>query len=417
MFPKFDILALLLSVFGVAFVLALLLTPLARALARRAGLVDRPDGRRKLHGRAIPVAGGPAVLLALIGGVVFGLLRVNPVIPIGSPQDLLGLLIGGVTICAIGILDDCRLLRGRHKVLGQLLAIGVVVCLGVRIEHVHLFGTDLFLGWTFGLAFTAFFLFGAVNSLNLIDGMDGLLSTVGLIICLAMGGMAILTQQPTAAIVALALAGALLGFLRYNFPPASIFLGDSGSMLIGLTIGVLAIKSSLKGPVTVALAAPAALLVVPIFDSAAAILRRKLTGRSMYVTDRGHLHHRMQERGLSARKVLLVVGALGLVSGVLVFIAVYKDQEWLALLSIVMVIGILMATRLFGQAELKLVGQRMNNLVALVPPRADRYSTPGDGDAPARQRQLARAFPRDRGQRRQPEPAACPARRQRAGDQ
>src|SRR5205085_11092231 len=139
------------------------------------------------------------------------------------------------------------------------------------------------------------------------------LSTIGLIIALAMAGMAIIGLQWPAATVALALAGALLAFLFFNFPPASIFLGDSGSMLIGLIIGTLAIQSSLKGPATVALAAPLALLVIPIFDTSAAILRRKLTGSSIFATDRGHLHHMLQSGGLSHQKVLFLVVFLCLV--------------------------------------------------------------------------------------------------------
>src|SRR5205823_328160 len=111
--------------------------------------------------------------------------------------------------------------------------------------------------------FTAFFLVGAINSLNLLDGMDGLLSFVGLIICLAMGAMSLLSGHWAAAVVAVALAGGLVGFLRYNYPPASIFLGDSGSMLIGLIVGVLAIESSLKGVATVTLAAPLATMTIP----------------------------------------------------------------------------------------------------------------------------------------------------------
>src|SRR5204863_5259620 len=133
---------------------------------------------------------------------------------------------------------------------------------------------------------------------------DGLLSSVGLIICLAMGSMAFLTGSWATACVAMALAGAMLGFLRYNFPPASIFMGDCGSMLVGLVVGVLAIQGSLKGPATAALAAPLALLTIPIFDTLAAIVRRKMTGRSVYATDRGHLHDCMLQRGLTARHVL-----------------------------------------------------------------------------------------------------------------
>src|SRR5262249_13889999 len=151
--------------------------------------------------------------------------------------------------------------------------------------------------------------------------------------CLALGAMAALQGQWAAAAVAAILAGALLGFLFYNFPPASVFLGDCGSMLIGLAVGVLAIRSSLKAPATVALAAPTALLILPIFDTTAAILRRKLTGRSLYTTDRGHLHHCLLRSGLSNRRALLAVAGLCLVTAVGALASLAWNNEALALLS------------------------------------------------------------------------------------
>src|SRR5262249_41151655 len=206
--------------------------------------------------------------------------------------------------------------------------------------------------------FTAFWLLGAINSLNLLDGMDGLLGSIGLIVCLTLAALAAVHGHWAAAAVAVGLARRLLGLLRYNYPPASLFLGDSGSMLVGLTIGVLAIRSSLKGPATAALAAPAALLVLPIFDTTAAIVRRKLTGRSLYTTDRGHLHHCLLRAGLSSRGVLLLVAALSLVTvgGVLASIA-WKSEP-LALLSALLVVAVLVLTRLFGHAELVLLHKR-----------------------------------------------------------
>jgi UDP-GlcNAc:undecaprenyl-phosphate GlcNAc-1-phosphate transferase len=174
--------------------------------------------------------------------------------------------------------------------------------------------------------------------------------------------MAALNEHYAAACVALALAGALLGFLRYNFPPASIFLGDSGSMLVGLVVGVLAIESSLKGPATVALAAPTALLTLPIFDTLAAILRRTLTGRSIYTTDRGHLHHCLLRSGLSNRRVLALISAFCLITVFGTLASLALKSELLALLSGAVVVALLVVTRLFGHAELSLLRQRVGSL-------------------------------------------------------
>src|SRR5262249_42123223 len=162
----------------------------------------------------------------------------------GQSHPLLGLLLAAITICAIGVGDDAGVLRLRHKLLGQLVVVGIVINFGLLVREIRVFDWELELG-LLAIPFTAFWLLGAMNSLNLIDGMDGLLSTVGAIICVSLAGMAVLCDRWTEACVAVALAAALVGFLCYNFPPASIFLGDSGSMLVGLVVGVLAILSSL----------------------------------------------------------------------------------------------------------------------------------------------------------------------------
>jgi UDP-GlcNAc:undecaprenyl-phosphate/decaprenyl-phosphate GlcNAc-1-phosphate transferase len=339
---------------------SLLLTPVVRYLATRWGLVDHPDGRRKMHRRPMPVAGGLAILGATLLAILTAWLFPTKMQEALSEQGgiLLGLGLAALVICAVGVADDFGRLRARQKVLGQLVAIVIMMGSGVMVRHIQLFGWSWDLG-IFAGPFTILWLLGAMNSLNLIDGMDGLLTTVGTIICSAMALMAILGGQWATACIAMALVGALLGFLRYNFPPASIFLGDSGSMLIGLVVGVLAIQSSLKSPATIALAAPVALLTVPFFDTLAAITRRKLTGRSIYTTDRGHLHHCLLGRGFSSRRALLCVSLCCLltVAGVLVSLAF--NNESFAIVSALAVVGMLIATRLFGYAEFLLVKNRL----------------------------------------------------------
>jgi UDP-GlcNAc:undecaprenyl-phosphate GlcNAc-1-phosphate transferase len=237
------------------------------AFAARFGPVDCPDGTRKIHGKETPVAGGIALLMSLFGTLLVSLWAPGPANGWFAQQGLFlpGLLLASLVIGIVGLVDDSRGLRARHKLLGQLCAVAIVMASGLTARSIQLFDWHLELG-LLALPFTAFWLLATINSLNLLDGMDGLLSCVGLIISLAMAAMAILGNQWVAASVAAALAGALLGFLRYNFPPASIFLGDSGSMLIGLIVGAVALRGSLKGPATVALAAPLAILAIPEFD-------------------------------------------------------------------------------------------------------------------------------------------------------
>jgi UDP-GlcNAc:undecaprenyl-phosphate GlcNAc-1-phosphate transferase len=240
----------------------------------------------------------------------------------------------------------------------------VVIGCGVQVNRVNVFDLEVDLG-LFSIPLTVFLLLGAINSLNLLDGMDGLLGSVGVIVCGTFGAMALVCGQVAAAWVAFALTGALLAFLRYNFPPATIYLGDSGSMLVGLVVGVLAIHGSLKGPATIALVAPLCVLIVPIFDTAAAIARRKLIGRSIFSTDRGHLHHCLLRSGLSRRGALLVVAALCLAGMAGGLISVMYRSEAAALLAAAAIVLSLVVTRLFGYSEARLVLKRLVHLARL----------------------------------------------------
>lgn len=354
----------LLALLAISFGLSVVLTPVARRIALQLGLVDPPDQRRKLHPGPIAVSGGVAVFLAACGALALMLLSSTPFRQHLGEQSagLWGLFWACLVISVVGFLDDCRAMRGRHKLLGQLVAVGIVMSSGVVVQQVHVFSWHIDLG-LLALPFTAFWLLGAVNSLNLIDGMDGLLSCVGIIICLAMAVLGVWTGHWAAAAIACALAGALLGFLCFNFPPASIFLGDCGSMLVGLVVGVLAIQSSFKGPATVALAAPVVLLTIPIFDTLAAILRRKLTGRSIYATDRGHIHHCLSRYGLSGPGVLLLVSFLCLVTVVGMLASVALENEFLAVVAGLSVVVILVVGRLFGHAEFLLLKERLVQLL------------------------------------------------------
>jgi UDP-GlcNAc:undecaprenyl-phosphate GlcNAc-1-phosphate transferase len=354
-------------VLEVGLVAGLVFTPVARSLAARLGLVDRPDGRRKVHARVTPLAGGPALLAAsaLAVGAAFALPGPVREQLQSECSRLVGLALAGGLICALGVADGYGWLRGRHKLLGQVVAVSVVIYFGGKVQEVRLLGWHVELG-LLALPFTVCWLLGTINSLNLLDGMDGLLSSVAGILCLGLAATAVLDERWAVACLALALAGAVLGFLRHNFPPASTFLGDSGSMLLGLVIGSLALWGSAVRPAAparpVPLAVPLALLTVPFLDTAAAVLRRKLTGRSVYTTDRGHLHHCLQRYGLSHHGVLLCVASCCVVAvgGAVVSVALGHDLP--ALLAAGAVVATLVGMRLFGHAEFVLLGKRLREL-------------------------------------------------------
>lgn len=193
--------------------------------------------------------------------------------------------------------------------------------------------------------------------------MDGLLGTVGVIVAVTIAAMSYTLGHYLVTAAAGVLAGAICGFLFFNLPPARVFLGDCGSMLIGLVLGVLAIRSSLKGATSVMLAVPLALLILPILDTGAAIARRTLTGRNIFTTDRGHLHHCLQRYGMSPRVTLLLVAGLSLLAGLGAMLSLALQNEVFAIAAAMVVAGILIISRLFGFAEVVLIKKRIGSLL------------------------------------------------------
>lgn len=320
------------------------------------------------------------MFLATLGGVVVSVpyyLSVKPELADAIPL-VTSFFGAALLIVVVGLLDDRFRLRGRQKLAGQMLAVAVVLLSGLIVKRIHILGWDLELG-LLSVPFTMFWLMGAINALNLIDGIDGLASSVGVILSATIAGMAWMIGHEIDAVIAMALCGAILGFLRYNFPPATIYLGDTGSMLIGLLLGCLAISSSLKGPATVALAAPAVIWTIPILDVSMAILRRKLTGRSVYETDRGHLHHCLLRRGFSDRTTLLWIAVFCSFTAAGALVSVAQKSEWMAVASGLAVVATLVLTRWFGHSEFVLLGSRLKALVTSfvkLPHYRDGYVSP-----------------------------------------
>ncbi len=293
--------------FVLACLLSLALTAAAIRISPWIGLVDHPDQDRKRQAYPTPLGGGAAVFLAtvaVLGGLVCGgpwRMQVNE-----DWGNLLGALLACGWIVALGLMDDRFSLRGRQKLAGQVVAAAILIASGVVINRISLFGVEVDLG-LLAIPVTVLWLTGAINALNLLDGMDGMATVIGLILSLAICALAVTTNHMAVAVTALVFSGALLGFLPFNLSPAKIYLGDAGSMLIGIIVGCLSMRASVKGAGTVLLAAPLAVMTIPILDSLAAVLRRRLAGQSIYFPDRGHLHHRLLARFGSKYKVLACV--------------------------------------------------------------------------------------------------------------
>lgn len=344
----------------IALVLSAVLTPIFRVLAIRWGLVDHPDPTRKLHKHAIAISGGVAVFLACFLACGCSLIFFKSLQEsfLRHSMPTIGLTICAAAIVLLGAIDDRWALRGRQKLAGQILIALMLIGFGFQMRSVSFFGWDVNLG-LLAIPVSLGWLLLTINALNLIDGADGLCSTVGWIASAGIAAMASLGSHSVEAMIAAGLAGSLLGFLIYNFPPARIFLGDAGSMLIGLLLGALALKTSLKEATAVSLLLPITILAIPLFDSSMAILRRKLTGRSIFTVDRGHLHHNLLRRGYTNRGLVVVVTLLCGFVAAGAFFGMYFDNDAIAISSLVLAIGGLIVTRLFGFAELTMLANKL----------------------------------------------------------
>jgi UDP-GlcNAc:undecaprenyl-phosphate GlcNAc-1-phosphate transferase len=356
--------AVLIVALGIGFGLPFLF--LARRTALAVGLVDRPDGRRKVHKKPVAVVGGVGVFVAAVIAVLFAAAfdqDVRTALDMNS-RPAVWLLLAAAVVVALGVADDRYNLRARFKLLGQIFAILLaVVGGGYVIDRVVVFGQPVEFG-VFAVPVTALWFLAAVNALNLLDGMDGMLGTLGLVITASLGVMAAAAGHPLPAAVAFALAGSLIAFLWFNKPPASVYLGDAGSMLIGLTVAALSIKAAVKGPTAaVGILAPAGLLVLPLLDTAAAVIRRGLTGRGLAVADRGHLHHLLLKRGWSVYRSLAVVGGLALVAAIGAIGSAYLENDLIAVIGAGAVVAVLLVGGLFGVAEARLLASRAASAV------------------------------------------------------
>jgi UDP-GlcNAc:undecaprenyl-phosphate GlcNAc-1-phosphate transferase len=348
--------------FAVALLASWILTAVVRSVARAFDVLDRPDGRRKLHQRSVPLWGGVAVYLAMVLGL---LVAHCGDFAAGKPLDRLVWMLICLAgfVCLVGGIDDYRHLRPRVKLILQICSVLPLVFFGGWVDRITVFGTPLSLGWL-GLPLTLLWLVGCINAINLLDGMDGLASIVGLATAAMMGLIATSEGHPHVTLAATVLGGALAGFLVYNLPPASIFLGDSGSMVIGLTVGVLGIEGAMKTSATLSITTPAVVMALPMFDVLLAVIRRKLTGRSFDSADRQHIHHRLLDRGLSNWQVLCIVGSLCLLTGAAATAATLLRSDTLACVVTVTLLVAVIRLRLFGHYELRLIKEAIAHSLA-----------------------------------------------------
>ncbi len=319
-----------LAAFLLARVVTAILTPVARRVALAIGAVDEP-GARRVHARRVPRMGGIAIVIGFFVPLLamLALHTSSALILFSTPLATRGLVLGSVLVVGLGLLDDIRGVGAKMKLLVQTAAAVVSFECGMRIESITLPWIGVLnLGW-FALPATTLWVVGIVNAINLIDGLDGLAAGVAFFACFTNFALSLLTGNVFISIITASLGGAVVGFLFYNFNPARIFMGDSGSMFLGFILASASLlgAGTQKSPTLVAIVAPVLALGLPITDMLLTIARRFFERRSIFAADRGHIHHRLLDMGLTHRRAVLSLYMVSVVFTILALM-VYFGRSW-----------------------------------------------------------------------------------------
>lgn len=327
--------AMVSTMFSLAF------TPVVKKLALKFRIIDMPEGERRIHIKPMPLLGGLSIYASFI---------ITLMLKKGTlSRTEIGLILGATIIVIGGFLDDKFDIKPRYKLIFQIVASMILITYGVRIVLITNPFSSLYQFTDVGLMsvpLTIIWVVGITNALNLIDGLDGLAAGIGLISGLTILIIALLNQRYEAAVLAVILCGSILGFLPYNFNPASIFMGDTGAQLIGFLLASISIEGALKSATAFSIAVPILALGIPIYDTLFAMIRRKINGKPIMQADRGHLHHRLLDMGLSQKQAVGIMYAISTVLGSFSIIAMeINAQLSYFLLAIVMVILVILAWR------------------------------------------------------------------------
>jgi len=302
------------------------------------GAVDKPD-ERKVHKVTMPRLGGTSIVLGFTACGAF--LAYTDIL-----GPLAGILVGGGIIYIVGALDDIYQLSPKVKLLGQIAAALVAVWFGVRVDFItNPFDGLLYLGYL-SIPITVLWIVGVTNAINLIDGLDGLAAGVSAIAAITMGIVALRMGQVMVAAFAFLLAASVFGFLPYNFNPARIFMGDSGSLFLGFVLSSLAVTGVMKSAAIISLFTPVAIWGIPIFDTLFAIVRRARNGSPIFMPDKAHLHHRLMALGMTHRQAVLAIYGVSAFFGCAAVLLTYlTSPQAMVLLALLLVIVVLAAAR------------------------------------------------------------------------
>lgn len=332
--------------FVIAAGVALLITPGVILLAAKTGAMDAPDAR-KVHKKPIPRIGGIGIYAAFMVAMLSVLSFVDVTAEVKT--EIIGLVVGGSLIVLVGVIDDYKNLPAKVKLVGQIIAAAVlVIAFDVRIDFItDPFGDYIYTEWL-AVPLTIFWIVGLTNTVNLIDGLDGLAAGVATIAAVTIMMVALQQSIMLVAVLTAALAGAAFGFLYYNFNPARIFMGDSGSMFLGFMLAGISVIGAVKSAATIALIVPILALGLPILDTTFAIVRRYRGGVPIFKPDKGHLHHRLLDLGFTQRQAVLLMYVISALLG-LSAVALTEVSNQLAIIIVcVVVVVVLLGAKKIG---------------------------------------------------------------------
>jgi UDP-GlcNAc:undecaprenyl-phosphate/decaprenyl-phosphate GlcNAc-1-phosphate transferase len=343
------------AIFFVSLLLSFVLTRWVRDAAIARGLVALPSQERHLHSSPLPRLGGVAIFLSFSLSMVaaFAVASCIPRLRDAFPEKtLLTILLPASLVFLLGVYDDLHSVGPYFKFAVQGAAATMLFLGGLQILDLPVLFGSHHLPWFIGLPLTIVWVLAITNAFNLIDGLDGLAAGSALFSTLVAFVVALLNGQCLVTVTAIALAGAILGFLRYNFNPATIFLGDSGSLFIGFLLSALALEGAQKAPTIVAVAIPVVSFGLPILETSLSILRRWISGRPVFTADREHIHHKLLQHGLTHRQVVIVLYAVSAVFALLSLFLLWPTGSSLGLVLAVVGTGIWIGVQRLGYLEL-----------------------------------------------------------------
>lgn len=323
----FSIVITISAAFLTALLLGLVLTPVAARLGRRFGALDKPNAR-KVHTGAIPRTGGLAIIAAFFLGHFLLLVTGESLGRFSVNWDFVCVFwVGALFAAGIGIVDDFKRVPSSVKLAVQILAATAAFLGGIRIEFFSVMQTNWHFSYVTSYLLTVFWFVLLMNAINLIDGLDGLAAGVVIFGATVMTILLVVTRQEKGALVFAALAGGTLGFLRYNFNPASVFMGDGGSYFLGYALACLSIQYGAKSHMGLSLLIPFLALGIPIFDVIVSPIRRFIIGQKIFKADKGHIHHRLLAMGLTTRRAVLVLYCASSILALSAFLLVNLRSE------------------------------------------------------------------------------------------